>query len=121
MYILIGISNPISAMMHNALTNKHLKVAASPWRPFLMWKCPNHTKWYGWTDEWEVDCPNNEEKLFSGAFWELLAFIQQARNCTFELVKSVDSLWGGYCYSSNNCTGMIGMVNRREVDFALGT
>ena len=109
----------ITAAYRNALDNKHLKVAASPWRPFLMWKCPNHTKWHGWTDGWEVDCPNKEPKLFSGAFWELLSFIQQARNCSFELVKSVDSLWGG-CYSSNNCTGMIGMVNRREVDFALG-
>ena len=98
----------------------HMKVAASPWRPFLMWKCPHHTKWYGWTEEWEVDCPDKADKMFSGPFWELLSFIGQARNCTFQVVKSIDSLWGGYCYSSNNCSGMIGMVNRREVDFALG-
>ena len=138
-----------------SLSNQHLKVAASPWRPFLMWKCPNHTEWSGWSDEWEKDCPSNEEKMFrngtkmralgcmipchvnavassrnlglifvtisySGAFWELLTFVGQARNCSFSLVKSVDSLWGGNCYDDNNCTGMIGMANRKEVDFALG-
>ena len=85
-----------------------------------MWKCPNHTKWSGWGPEFEKECPNNEDKIFSGAFWELLTFMQQARNCTFSLVKSVDSLWGGHCYDSNNCTGMIGMANRKEVDFAFG-
>ena len=57
---------------------------------------------------------------YSGAFWKLLTFVKQARNCTFSLVKSVDSLWGGNCYDDNNCTGMIGMANRNEVDFALG-
>ena len=85
-----------------------------------MWKCPSHSEWSGWSDEWERDCPNNEDKMFNGAFWELLTFVQQARNCTFSIVKSVDSLWGGSCHSSNNCTGMIGMANRNEVDFALG-
>ena len=108
------------SMEHEGLSNKHLKVAAGPWRPFLMWKCPNHTKWSGWGSEFEKECPNKEDKLFSGVLWELLSFMQQARNCTFSLVKSVDSLWGGECYNSNNCTGMIGMANRKEVDFALG-
>ena len=121
--MLIWIICPVSATIHNALSNKHLKVSASPWPPFLMWKCPNspnHTRWYGWSEDWEMDCPNKEDKIFSGALWELLSFIERATNCTFSLVKSIDSLWGGYCYSSNNCSGMIGMVNRKEVDFALG-
>ena len=113
-------SHPISSAKHGGLSNKHLKVAADPWRPFLMWKCPNDIEWNGWTEDFQMGCPNEEEKLYSGAFWELLVFMQQARNCTFSLTKSIDTLWGGECYDSNNCTGMIGMANRKEVDFALG-
>ena len=85
-----------------------------------MWRCPDDFEWNGWTEDYQIECPNNEEKIFKGAFWELLVFIQQARNCTFSLIKSIDLIWGGECYDSNNCTGMIGMVNRKEVDFALG-
>ena len=52
--------------------------------------------------------------------WELLMIMKHARNISFTLVRSADGLWGGTCYSSNNCSGMIGMVNRKEVDLALG-
>ena len=47
--------------------------------------------------------------------------MKQAKNISFTLVAPSDGLWGGTCYSSNNCSGMIGMVNRKEVDMALGT
>ena len=53
--------------------------------------------------------------------WELLMIMKQAKNISFTLVAPSDGLWGGTCYSSNNCSGMIGMVNRKEVDMALGT
>ena len=46
--------------------------------------------------------------------------MKQAKNISFTLVAPSDGLWGGTCYSSNNCSGMIGMVNRKEVDMALG-
>ena len=46
--------------------------------------------------------------------------MKQAKNISFTLVGSSDGLWGGTCYSSNNCSGMIGMVNRKEVHMALG-
>ena len=47
--------------------------------------------------------------------------MRQAKNISFTVVGPSDGLWGGICYSSNNCSGMIGMVNRKEVDMALGT
>ena len=47
--------------------------------------------------------------------------MKQAKNISFTVVGPSDGLWGGTCYSSNNCSGMIGMVNRKEVDMALGT
>ena len=60
------------------------------------------------------------EESYQGIIWELLMIMKQARNISFTLVRSADGLWGGTCYWSDNCTGMIGMVNRKEVDLALG-
>ena len=51
--------------------------------------------------------------------WELVKFMQRARNFTFEISRPSDGEWGG-CDENNECTGMIGMVSRNEVDFALG-
>ena len=56
---------------------------------------------------------------YSGIFWDIVEYIQKARNCTFTVVIPPDGKWG-QCYGHNNCTGMIGLVNRSEVDFALG-
>ena len=55
-----------------------------------------------------------------GFMWELLMLMKRERGFNFTLVHSVDGLWGGSCHGSNNCSGMIGMVSRNEVDFALG-
>ena len=63
-WLLMFVVSPIWSLRLGALSNKHLRVAASPWRPFLMWKCPNQTKWSGWSGEWEKECPNDEEKKF---------------------------------------------------------
>ena len=52
--------------------------------------------------------------------WDLLMIMKRERNISFTLVRSTDGEWGGTCYSSDNCTGMIGMVNRKEVDVAIG-
>ena len=76
-----------------------------------MWACPE-----GGLD-WEKDCPNNRK--YSGMMWDMLMFMQKARNFTFTLLSEGDYAWGT-CYATDNCTGMIGMVNRGEVDFALG-
>ena len=47
----------------------------------------------------------------------MVLLIKQARNLT---VVTGDGYWGK-CYNETSCTGMIGMVNRKEVDFAIGT
>lgn len=77
-----------------------------------MWECP------GYGLDWEEDCPLNRT-AYDGVMWHLLLFMQKARNFTFTLVHEADSEWGS-CYAIDNCTGMIGMVNRGEADFALG-
>ena len=80
------------------LSNRHLKIAYSEWVPFLM-----------------VD----RDARCTGIVGELLNFMQRARNVTFTLVEEPGGVWGN-CEDANNCTGMIGMVNRKEVDLALG-
>ena len=102
----------VKSMKHESLRNKHLTIAAGYWYPYLMWACPE-----GGLD-WKADCPNNRK--YSGMLWDMLMFMKKARNFTFTLLSEGDYGWGT-CYTTDNCTGMIGMVNRGEVDFALGT
>ena len=98
-------------MKQESLRNKHLMVEGEYWYPYLMWKCPDVG--YDWEEE---DCP--DDRTYDGIMWHLLLFMQRARNFTFTLVHE-DEEWG-LCYAKDNCTGMVGMVNRGEVDFALG-
>ena len=65
-------------------------------------------------------CPNGEDRMYGGIMWELLMFMKQARNLTYTIVAIDDAWWGGECFSSDNCTGMVGKVNRNEADIALG-
>ena len=91
------------AQKGHELSNSHLKIAYSEWVPFLMvdpdadgggWRC-------------------------TGIVGELLNFMQHARNITFTLIEEPNGVWGN-CEDASNCTGIIGMVNRKEVDLALG-
>ena len=89
------------------LRNKHLIVEGEYWPPFLMYK-------------YHDDDPFTAvDRIYSGVMWDLLLFMQKARNFTFTMVNNADWVWGE-CFSINNCTGMIGMVNRKEVDLAIG-
>ena len=54
-----------------------------------------------------------------GIMWDLLLFIQKIKKFTFSFVSEADNVWG-QCHSMNDSSGMIGMVTRKEVDFALG-
>ena len=105
-----NLSRPTTTIMD--LTNKHLRVAVSYWKPFLMWNCPGSTNY-----EWDEDCPGN--RTYDGVMWDFLLFMKRARNVTFTLVHEPEYIWG-YCSEVNNCSGMVGMVNKNEVDFGLG-
>ena len=83
--------------------NKDLVVAVEPWPPAIT-----------------VDSHENGTYTYSGIYWEILEYIKEVRNCTYKIVRSHDGLWG-HCSGINNCTGMLGLVNRREADFALGS
>ena len=110
---------------HGGLKNAHIKVAFGPWSPYIMWKCKNSASWTenaklgkGSVGDWGDDCPNNEERIFSGMMWDLINFMAERENFTFSVVESQDVC--GHCASANNCSGMTGMVNRGEVDIAFG-
>ena len=87
------------------LWNKHLKVA------ILCEGC--------YPDRWFYMENGTGGQMTYGGFWgDVLQFVQDARNCSFTFVTPKDKQWGA-CYGIDNCTGMIGMVNRREADFAI--
>ena len=91
-----------SVLREATLSNKHLTVAAEPWPPLLV-----------------INKDINGKDTYSGLIWDFMEYIQEARNCTFRIVRPHDGQWG-YCFGKNNCSGMIGQVNRKEVDFAIG-
>ena len=106
--------NQVHATGHNSLRNKHLKVAAEHYSPYMIFYC--NGKEMGGADK----CPDRGNLTYGGALWELLNLVKLARNVSVSILRPPTPTWG-YCHGINNCTGMIGMVNRREVDFALGT
>ena len=117
LFVLAVIGCQTRCYSYDGLSGKHLTIVAVPWKPFLVWKCPNDEDW---TEDWETDCPNGDNKIYGGILWELLMFMQQAKNFSFSFIGIEGDEWGGICYDANNCTGMIGRVNRHEADFALG-
>ena len=103
----------VSVAESNHLLNGHLKVAAYPWKPFIMYYC--NGKEMGEYDE----CPDQDTMTYDGTIWQILRLVTLKRNVTFSILRPSSPTWG-YCHGANNCTGMIGMVERREVDFAIG-
>ena len=95
-----------STTVNDGLRNKHLIIAGDYWKPFLSYK-------------WGLYSNATTVHEAEGIMWDLLKFMQKARNFTFTLVKPSKYEWGD-CYAIDNCTGLLGMVNRGEVDFALG-
>ena len=75
----LGVQVPATGL--NSLLNKHIKVAAEPWSPFIIFYC----------DEKEIketdECPNKGNLTYGGALWELLKLVKQARNVTFSILR----------------------------------
>ena len=130
-WFLVGmhLGDIVDSLAETGLSDKHLKIAMDLWYPWLYWKCiPLYLqtpKSINFVEEdmyiFNKDCPNDEYRAYGGVMWELLMFMKQARSFNFTIVHPLDpQAWGGYCYDDHNCTGMAGIVNRREADFALG-
>ena len=92
------------------LRNTNLKIGAVVTPPFLV-----------------VSQDRDGRDVWSGLIWDFVKYMQEARNVSVTVISPMDWLWG-HCYGSedcsgvgcNNCSGMIGQVNRGEVDLAVG-
>ena len=84
-----------------SITKSHLIVAADDWRPFF---------------EVNIDSQNI---TYNGVMFQLLEFVQKSLNFTYEIRQPSDGQWG-FVNNNGTVTGMVGMVSRNEVDFALG-
>ena len=82
--------------------NKHFKIGAVPRPPLAV-----------------ISKDKNGQDIVGGLLGKILDYLKGARNCTFKVVVPDDGLWGN-CYGKNNCSGVIGLVDRKEVDFAIG-
>lgn len=67
-----------------------------------------------------INQDDHGNETYDGLWWNIIKDILEAHNTTIIVVQSPDGTWGN-CIGKNNCTGMVGQVNRHEVDFALGT
>ena len=104
----------VYANRQNSLQNKHLKVAAEPWSPFWISYCDGREMNYEMNE-----CHDKGSLTYGGVLWELLDLVKLQRNVTFSFLRPPFGAWG-LCHGVKNCTGMIGMANRKEVDLALG-
>ena len=102
LFLAVSMSHLVLSMAQESMTNRHFKIAAIPGPPFLTIKT----------------LPDGGKTL-SGQIGDAISFWHYARNFTYTLVKPEDGLYGN-CARHNNCSGMIGMVHRNEVDFAIG-
>ena len=106
----------IHAEQDQGISNKNVRVVAVPvWDPFISRTCSNTTNW-----EWGYECPNGTDTIYYGIMWDVLMMLKKHKNVTITMMDIEDGYWGGTCYDRNNCTGMIGTVNRKEADLALG-
>ena len=90
-----------------------------------MWKCEGQAKFkknaklgYGMKGSWGTQCAEGQKRVYSGILIDLINFMSKEDDFTYSLVEAGDVC--GKCWARYNCTGMTGMVNRGEVDLALG-
>ena len=54
-----------------------------------------------------------------GAFFEAIKLLQKQLNFTYELFHSDDLTWGIYNESLGGWTSLLGVLERKEIDFAV--
>ena len=96
--------NPLLARKKSTglLNGKHLIVAANNWTPYITFKDKG-----------------NGTIEYSGFMYDALVFLSESLNFTYKIISSPDGKWG-VGDENGNWNGMLGMVKRNEVDFALG-
>ena len=96
------VSQPVGAIAEkNSIRNSHLILAAKEGAFF---------KSNG----------DSAKEPYRGPIWMILKYLQEALNFTFELKRPLDGTVG-YIYENGSWSGLVGMINRSEVDFGIGT
>ena len=101
-FLVFIMGHQVSSIAQEKMTDRHFTIAAGPSPPFLIVK----------------RLPGGQE-ILSGQIGDAINFWHYARNFSYTLVKSKDGQYGN-CVRPNNCSGIVGMVQRNEVDFAIG-
>ena len=70
-------------------------------------------------DPWFLISEESGQEKYSGIMPKILEYLQVSLNFTTTLVRPPDGAWGAVD-ENGNWGGMVGMVKRNEVDFALG-
>ena len=102
--LLLGLVEVI-AKEDNVLNGRNLKMAAENWPPFFM--IYEHPEYPGYS-------------MYFGVMEKLLEGLRGALNFSTTVVRPPDGSWGNYDPETRQWSGMVGMVYRNEVDFALG-
>ena len=100
--LLLLIPSVLGTRTSTGLDGKHLIIAAEHWPPYF------------------IISGDLEHPVFSGVMSLVLRYLQTSLNFTSTIVRPPDATWGAFDEESGRWGGMVGMVNRSEVDFALG-
>ncbi|XP_071544057.1 glutamate receptor ionotropic, kainate glr-3-like [Panulirus ornatus] len=79
-----------------------IRIAAETWQPYFL-----------------IGRDESGATLYSGIMWDLLLMIVSRMNLRFEILRPPDGLWGVEL-PNGTWNGMLGMIQRQEVDMALG-
>ena len=99
--LILCLGQQVSTTKQMSMANRHFKIGANAWPPLLA-----------------IGKNDKGEDTIYGPVGEYLKYLEQARNCSFTIVIPNDKKWG-HCNGPDNCTGVIGLVARNEVDFAI--
>ena len=80
-----------------------LRMAAETWDPF-----------------YRIAEGNDGRVVYSGVMKKVMDYLRSSLNLTTFVVRPPDGSWGVRDTETGRWSGMVGMVHRNEVDFALG-
>ncbi|TRY76579.1 hypothetical protein TCAL_10143 [Tigriopus californicus] len=86
-------------------SRKHMLVGAEDWPPWFLIN--------------SFTSPNFTSFSYGGIMWDVLLQLSRSMNFTFSIIRPPDGKWG-VLEANGSWNGMVGMVSRKEVDFALG-
>ncbi|XP_068201744.1 glutamate receptor ionotropic, delta-2-like [Palaemon carinicauda] len=87
---------------HRPRNQTFVRIAAETWQPFFL-----------------INKDVDGKTTYSGIMWEVLKLISSMMNLRFEILRPPDGLWGVE-QANGSWNGMLGMIQRKDVDIALG-